>query len=248
MDVRRTPLGALVGGPVTPPDVVIPVRPGDRNEQLRYALRTLQNTPHGTVWVAGHVPPWVRNVRPLPRTQELSAQENSSANLLVAASQPEMADEFLLWNDDFYLLRPVQRVPLVHRGPMTAKSYPQGNRYGRYAARTLEVLRRLGHSAPLWYEAHVPMPFRRAELEEALSRVRALGEKPPLLMLRSLYGNASGAGGERIQDVKIHSEWQSWDPEGETFLSTTERTFAEHPAGAYVRDLYTSPGPYESRY
>ena len=43
-------------------DAVYYVRPGDRNDELRYSLRSLANLPHDRVWIVGHTPPWVTGI------------------------------------------------------------------------------------------------------------------------------------------------------------------------------------------
>jgi hypothetical protein len=52
---------------VTLPDVVYVVRPGNRNEELRYSLRSIAaHLPHRRVWLAGFCPSWVRNISFIP--------------------------------------------------------------------------------------------------------------------------------------------------------------------------------------
>ncbi len=45
---------------MTHPDVVYVVRPGDKNEELRYSIRSvIANLPHRKVWIAGYKPTWL---------------------------------------------------------------------------------------------------------------------------------------------------------------------------------------------
>lgn len=100
------------------PDIVYPVRPGTINEELRYSLRSLANVPHGRVWIAGHRPPWARGVGHIPVPPQATKYLGSTANLRAAVEHPEVAEEFLYFNDDFFVMTAVQEVPALHRGPV----------------------------------------------------------------------------------------------------------------------------------
>lgn len=234
------------------PDVVIPVREGDHNLELRYALRSLANVPHRRVWIAGHMPTWVRGVRCIPTRQNRSKYENSTGNLLAACRNPSVSESFVLWNDDIFLLRPVERIPVLHRGPVSevigyyesiaSKAYLRGMRT------TVAILARLGHPDPLSYELHVPLPMTKSGFLYAYSAAHRQGMPPTrVLHKRTLYGNIARLGGELTRDVKVFRVEQRWEPSPEQlFLSTVDTLFRRHPAGAHVRDLFPDPGPYEA--
>lgn len=236
-----------------PPDVVFPVRPGERNEELRYALRSLSALPHGKVWVAGHKPSWVENVRHVPRAQTGTKYRNSTRNLLAACQESDVSEQFVLWNDDFFLLRPIKAVPALHRGTMREFVEERaGSVRGAYTEgveATAKILARLGHDDPLCYEVHVPMPMDKAGVLEAYAAAVAGGVRvPSALQMRSLYGNLARLGGEQVGDEKVsHSDADDWSPAGRTFVSTSDKTFRWHPASKYVQELYCEPGPYERK-
>lgn len=234
------------------PDVVVPVGPGNNNEELRYSLRSLRYLPHRRVVICGHAPPWLRDVKVVPLEQRRSKYENSTANLLAACRLPDLTEEFILWNDDFFLLEPIERVPVLHRGPVSeVAAY-----YRRYASGayfqgmqlTSRILAKLGHPAPLSYELHVPMPMRKSLFLDAISRARAPGmPRFQALHKRTLYGNIAGLGGKRVEDVKVHDHTFPWKRGPLPFVSTTARTFRDHEVGQLIRDLHPDPSPYERR-
>lgn len=233
------------------PDIVIPVRPGDHNPELRYALRSLVNVPHRRVWIAGHMPSWVRDVRCIPTSQTRSKYENSTANVLAACRAPSVGENFVLWNDDIFLLRPVDEIPVLHRGPISAvigyyesiasKAYLRGMRT------TVAILARLGITDPLSYELHTPLPMTKTGFLYAHSAATAPGMPATrVLHKRTLYGNVARIGGAETRDCKVFRIEQAWDPGDRLFVSTVDTLFKRHPAGSYVRDLYPEPGPYEA--
>jgi hypothetical protein len=233
------------------PDVVIPVRPGDHNPELRWALRSLVNVPHGRVWIAGHMPSWVRDVRCIPTHQARSKYENSTRNVLAACRATGVAERFVLWNDDIFLLRPIDAVPVLHRGPVSkvigyyesiaSKAYLKGMRT------TVDILNRLGCPDPLSYELHVPLPMTKSGFLYAHSAATAKGMPPTrVLHKRTLFGNVARIGGTETRDCKVFRIEQTWEPGDAMFVSTVDTLFKRHPAGDYVRDLYPDSGPYEA--
>lgn len=234
---------------MTDPDVVIPVRVGDRNEELRYALRSIAaNLPHSRVWIVGHRPKWTCDVGVIQTQQYGTKYTNSTNNLVQACRDPRVSEDFVLWNDDFFLLRPIDRVPVMHRGPLAdVLSYygRLGGRYfqGMYA--TALMLELLGVTEPLSYELHVPLPMRKADFLQVIDLTKGRHmPKTQVLHKRTLYGNLMLDKGVQMQDVKVAEAGQAWAPGG-PWLSTSDSTWMSHPAGAFVRSIFTTPGPYE---
>src|SRR4051812_33004749 len=95
---------------VSAPSVVYVNKVDEVNEELRYSLRSIaKNLPHAEVWVTGYPPPWVRNVRSIDveRPKGWTKYTSSTDNLRAAVEHPELPDDCLLMNDDFFVLRPV---------------------------------------------------------------------------------------------------------------------------------------------
>lgn len=217
-------------------DVVYVVRPGDDNEELRFSLRSLVNLPHGDVWIAGHKPPWVRNVNHVPTRQSGSKFDNSTANLSAAAA--EVSGRFVYMNDDFFITEPIPHVPMLHNGPVADQFYPRIYDYGRGAHLTAALLASHGVPDPLSYELHVPMEMDSGKLLEAL-RV-ADGVSP--LHKRTLYGNLFDVGGDEVADPKA-VEARGPLPTG-PFLSTNKAAWAGD-AGRHIRRMFPNPSRFE---
>ncbi|MEC3995152.1 hypothetical protein VSR01_17080 [Actinacidiphila sp. DG2A-62] len=226
------------------PDIVYPVRPGNTNQELRYSLRSLANLPHGRVWIAGHMPPWVRHAGHIPVEPQATKYKGSTANLRAAVEHEEVSEEFLYFNDDFFLMRPLVSMPVLHRGPLdrVERYYahrPNGS-YLRGLRETRELLGELGHRQPLSYELHVPMPMTKARVRETLE----VGAHLEVLHKRTLYGNLHQVGGREISDPKILTRSPQF-PQSAPFLSTSPDTFAHGLVGRFIRAAFPVPGPYE---
>lgn len=220
-------------------DVVYIVRPGDDNDELRYSLRSLRNVPHGTVWLVGYCPRWVRGVRHLPVEQSGLKYDNATANLReVARLGPRT---FMLFNDDFYATAPVPGPPAPgHRGPLLELAERSGGGYAQMLRDTHRVLEDVFVvPEPLAYTLHVPLLMDR----DGLRNVLDVRSDAPRLSWRSLYGNLELCGmGERQDDVKVHGPG---GPAPGPWLSTSDTSFRYHQIGRYVRKLFPDPSPHE---
>lgn len=231
------------------------VRAGDRNEELRYSLRSLAaNVPHDRVWIVGHKPAWVTGVRHIPVRQGNQKHDNTWAIMRAFANHPDIDPDVLLMNDDFFVMRPVDRVPVMHRGLLPAWLERHGAKRGSWAVEkmlaTREVLAAMGRDPAvlLSYELHVPLPVDRRWLAEVIAvadMMRAAGRVTGPLCKRTLYGNYAAVGGVRADDCKIANEDLVPDPD-RTYLSTSDGSFRYWKIGRYIRSQLTAPSPYET--
>lgn len=223
-------------------DVVYVCRPGNRNEELRFSLRSLKNLPHDRVWIGGAWPPWVRNVNlvPGPRVRDKYAQ--TTANLL-AVCDSGVSEEFVFLNDDVFLLHPIETIPVLYRGKI--KDIAREHSTLTYATKMRALgdwLREQGYAEPLSYELHTPMVLNRDRLVEALALPVPTDARDT--HKRSLYGNVWGIGGTETHDFKVSGHGHAWSQEW-PFISTTDNVFKDEPVGRHIRKRFPTLGPYE---
>ncbi|WP_369387921.1 hypothetical protein AB5J72_10155 [Streptomyces sp. CG1] len=162
------------------PDIVVPVRDGVANQQLRYALRSwAAHLPHRRVWIVGYRPPWAVNVRHIRTQQTGTKYQNTTAAMRAACEHPDVSSTFLYCNDDFFVMRPqTEPFPVFHRGPVRdVEAYyaTRGNgQYIRGLRETRDLLVSLGHEDPVSYELHVPLPVAKDGMLHALDVGRHL--------------------------------------------------------------------------
>lgn len=226
------------------PDIAYICRAGDDNEELRHSLRSLVNLPHGRVFLFGDAPSWVRNVEirrfPLLRDKQLTAVRN----LREACSDPELSDPFIVFNDDFYVMHPMNELPVLHLGdmPSVIASHALGSAYRNAMVKTYDRMLELGTIDPMSYELHIPMLIEKVGMLLALS----LGQGIHGMHNRTMYGNLMGIGGERSEDVKVYNADKVKRYEEMPLLSTSDRTFRYHRVGHYIRKHLSEPSIYEA--
>lgn len=234
-----------------PTDIVYLIGPNEHNDQLRYSLRSLVNLPHSRVWVVGHCPRWVTGVQYLPVAQSASKHSNTWRNMEeLARNGPET---FYLFNDDYFLLHPMNEIPVFNRGSLDERIAYYDRKPGlrAWAARgrhTRRAFERLGRdlSGLLTYELHLPIPLARFQLAgavEDLHRVREL--EPRFYMKRTWVANWAQLGGSRSQDCKVHSKWGNATLRG-SFLSTSDAAWSGS-TGAALRIRFPNASPYEEK-
>ena len=225
-------------------DVVYVCRDG-KNEELRYSLRSLQNFPHNNVWVVGGAPDWYSG-NLIKTNQTKSKYDNAHNNVRAICSSRKISKSFVLMNDDFFIVKPIEKIPYMYSRPFREfledyKKWAGNNRRVTIMSEVLETLISLGIQEPLDYELHVPMVFEK----QKLAKILPLG-----YAIRSIYGNYYNVGGVKTKDVKYHTYLRG-GPEPydyiklkSPFLSTSDRTFWQIEKNV-LQKMFPDPSPYE---
>jgi len=76
---------------------------GGENEELRYSLRSVVNSfPDSAVWVVGGIPKWYSGNK-ISIEQNAGKWANAVNNLNAITESPDIPEEFVLMNDDFFI-------------------------------------------------------------------------------------------------------------------------------------------------
>jgi hypothetical protein len=206
-------------------DYVYVCRSGD-NEELRYSIRSVRhNASYNNLWVVGGKPDWYYgNFVEVPDVGNKfqNIQECYKAITQIGA----ISNEFVLMNDDFFILKPVGIMPILHGGPLIEKIERYNNngastKYTRILLEAYKKMQKLRIKDPLDYDIHTPMVIEKNKIKDFID----LSLAP-----RSMYGNMFNIGGENIQDVKIYSSKKMqfnsiFDYSNLAFLSTEDESF-----------------------
>lgn len=231
-------------------DIVYIVREGDDNEELRYSLRSVAaNLPHRKVIIVGYKPDWVTEVVYLPTNQQAEATNYARAmlNWKAAINSEDVSENFILFNDDFYVMKPLKELPTLHRGSLDEVIKFYENRGGPYVhnmKRTRKILNDMGVTDLKSYALHVPMAMKKRNYKFLLAGLEANEIPVEGIQMRTLYGNLWQVGGEELADVKANRLDDEPDRES-TFLSTLDQTFNNGVTGEYVRQQFTEKCRYE---
>jgi hypothetical protein len=225
---------------------------GNNEDELRYSLRSLSNLPHSKVWIAGDLPAWVKDVGHIPTSQASNKWEDSRQNVAAACKHPEVSDQFVLMDDDFFVIQPIDEVPALHRGEINDLLAAYARKHSTYRAGFADTAKMVfaarGMQNPaLAYNLHVPMVLDKQKVLQSIEALDALDVmRPKCFHFRTWYGNYAHQGGTKSSDVKIVNSTESL-PSG-PFLSTTRASFnSAGKLGRSVRAMFRSPSPYESR-
>lgn len=231
-------------------DIVYIVREGEDNEELRYSLRSVAaNLPHRKIIIAGYKPDWVKEVVYLPtnQAQEKTGYARAMLNWKAAINSEEVTENFILFNDDFYVMKPLKELPTLHRGSLdeVIKHYEnKGGPYVHNMKRTRKILTDMGVRDLKSYALHVPMAMKKRNYKFLLAGLEANEIPVEGIQMRTLYGNLWQVGGEELPDVKATKLIDEPDRES-TFLSTLDQTFNNGVTGEYVRQQFTTKCRYE---
>jgi hypothetical protein len=223
-------------------DCIYICRPGD-NEELRYSIRSVvKNLPYDRLWLAGYKPSWYSgDFLSIPNTT--TKFENIRLALKAVAENNEISDDFILMNDDFFIINPIQSIETLHGGLLIDKinRYKEmtgTNRYVSILDKTYKFLIKEGIKDPLDYDIHTPMPMNKSKLLKIINRRH---------FPRSLYGNIFNIGGKLINDVKIYPEnglLKSNVDVNSSYISTQDDSF-EHLRTTMLESMFDKPTKYE---
>ena len=229
-------------------DVVYIVRPGDENEELRYSLRTVAaNLPHRRVVIAGYTPDWVRNVYSIDVAQDGPKYLNAANNWRAAMADETVSENFIVFNDDFYVMQPVREIPTLHRGSLESVIGYYGKYPGPYISnmrRTRDVLEKLGFTDLKSYALHIPMVMNKTKRRIMDHVLAELGYEEHKVQMRTLYGNFWQIGGAEMADVKAFK--REHNPQPSTFISSNDSSFYDGKIGVLIREKFNEKGPYEA--
>lgn len=225
-------------------DVVYICRSGD-NEELRYSIRSVEkNLKFDSLWVVGSAPSWYTGnlIEVEPKGTKYAV---ARSNLKAIAKSDKISNDFVLMNDDFFIMQPMDSVQIWHGGRLDdklkyRKVIAPYSSYTGLLSETYTVLRRHGLRNALDYELHTPLPMTKPGLEAAL---------PYGGLWRSIYANMNNIGGEQHSDVKLyHPESNLYteinNVETTPYLSSDDASFAI--LSYELNKRFPDPSSYES--
>lgn len=222
-------------------DIVYFVKDTETNEELRYSLRSLKNFPHNKVWFYGGCP---KDLSPDHHIYVEQGQPTKWANIFkmfkLAVQNKDISSDFWLFNDDFFVMEPVEKGPNWFNGDLYKRVVTLEDKhngitpYSQQLRYTLKELEGMGCNT-VNYALHVPMLINRKKGRE-LSKIM---DGP---MIRCVYGNYFNVGGVEHSDVKIDSVDKLY--KGGEYLSTNDKSF-KGAVGDQIKSIFSEKCKYE---
>lgn len=228
-------------------DIVYILKPDCSGDELRYSLRSIcKNLPHRYVWFVGGQPAGFIPDRRIIHTQTGESKWHKiRSSMYRAIENEELSDEFFLFNDDFFVMKPVKgKFVNFANGTLTElieklrPLNPWLTPYARTVAKAREELKSMKYGEAN-FEVHMPMLIKKALVRGSVP----LCSSP---QMRSVYGNINKVDYVEHKDVKVYD--YNAVPEDPDFLSTNDEMFATGKVGEYIRSQFPEPCRYEDEY
>lgn len=213
------------------------------NEELRYSIRSvMKHAQNPSVSVVGGKPDWYKG-HYIEVPQDMSKYRNAMNNIRAAIDSPDIPEDFILMNDDFFILKDIEEIGYTFNMTLQDRvfEYEDINPSSSYVSKlrlTNNKLIKMGIPKPLNYELHIPFPVNKDKLKTVLSKTNN-----PNVLWRSVYGNFHKVGGIQGRDVKVYAaqlKSMSYNyNEDSVFLSTEDNSF--NTVKAFLMDRLPEP-------
>lgn len=226
-------------------DIVYILKNDYDSEELRYSVRSVvENFPYNRIWFyGGKLPDMEPDVYVNLHQQGATKWEKVKYTLERIFRNDEITESFWLFNDDFFIMQPVEDMPYMFNGTIEQHANRIRARHSGFDSAYSRNLRK--GERELWekgygrlnYALHVPMLIDR---KKGLKTLETFPNNP---MFRNLYGNLWEVGGIMTNDVKIADP--NTKPTGdEAMLSTTDKSFGGK-VGEHIRNSFPDKCKYE---
>ena len=227
-------------------DVVYLLKEDIKPNELRYSLRSIeQNLPHGNVWFFGGQPEGLIPDKAFPMHQKgILKWERARDSLIAACKNKDVSAKFWLFNDDFFVLKPVTSDEPLFGGMLHDHILHIEHRHGdkrtgyTRALRFCEEMLQDAELTTFDYALHLPMLVDKKKMLETIEAF------PTCPMFRTLYGNYAGIGGTQHDDVKIVDVCVHI-PRGADYVSTGDSSFLYGQVGIDIRNRFPEVCRYE---
>ena len=215
--------------------LLCPVRPGDKNEELKYALRSWEAnlilSSELELWTVGHKPDWLQPDHHIEGNRFRSAHFAVFDNILLGSHAADEAGhrEVLYMNDDFFCLDPVGAILPVKRNCSLKdhiKQFPDnaGLWWPRSLRLTAEWLAEQGIENPDSYEVHRPLIADPALMAGTLAKFDTTGQDS-VPQWRTMYGALNQIHAYPVSDVKLGVKTTGV---GTPWISTADQTWPRY--------------------
>ena len=171
-----------------------------QNRELLYSLRALERHCQdiGDVWIVGNRPHFLNDQVKYIWIEDKGQWWQNAFYKTIAAINAGISEDFLLFNDDFYMLKDFYsaKYPYYHRGEISDTAE---NMYQKVILNTKLVLQSLGKPVK-HYGVHCPMRINAIKYKELAKFYENEFANNPV-SARCLYGNLF-CKGKQIKDCK----------------------------------------------
>ena len=236
--------------------LICPVRKGDSNEELRYAIRSWETNlileTGLQLWTVGYCPTWLNPDRHIEGNAYESMPHAVFDNVLTAAvvADDEGEDEVVFMNDDFFCLDPVGELLPVKRdvslrSQLSTFPHGVGTWWPRSLLATLDYLAEQGFEDPDSFELHRPLVANPRVMAEVLgawvdSAGYHLEDIDTVPQWRTVYGVMGKVEAYPARDAKLSAKQRGV---GTPWVSTSDQSWRVYSAS--IRKRFQKPSRWE---
>lgn len=232
--------------------LVCPVRPGDDNEELRFALRSWETNlilADGIdLMTVGYCPNWLKPDLHIKgnrhKSMPLAVFDNVLLGAQAALAEGEVTVVYM--NDDFFCLDPVGSILPVKRNITLAQHIaafpgPSTAWWPRSLALTASWLSEEGYPSPDSYEVHRPLVANARDMASALTRwVDAPTTTDTVPQWRTVYGTLAEVHAYPVSDAKLSTRATGI---GTPWISTSDQSWRRFAPS--IRKRFQKPSRWE---
>ena len=215
----------------------------DRPLELQYSLRSLQNFNYNRVWFCGGQPKNLIPDKSIPMTQKgADSWGKVNSSIKEICQNPEVSENFWLFNDDFFVMRPHSQQPAYYDHDLafrilTLEDKTGYSNYSRMLRKCLFTLK-INNLPTKNYAVHMPMLINKKKALEVIEKF------PDVKNFKNLYGNCVSIEATQSEDVKYSDNSREIDTSS-LFLSTEERSFGFGMVGKYIQQQFPNASRFE---
>lgn len=219
------------------------------NLELRLSLRSAEKhlNPKQVI-VCGHDPGFLSDkVDFIPNAHPKKNDDAAwgiKENLLALCRSPKTPKEFILLNDDYFILQPIKSFPYYHKGEIRSamERIGSGIFYGHLLATVTELEKR--KLPTKHFDGHWPIIYDKEKLFNIINEQDWSVPLGPTI--RSMYCNSLGIKGEYADDVKANAPVKDWPVfcAGKSMISVSDESF-DRNCREHLLSLYPEKSKYE---
>lgn len=228
-------------------DIVYFVKNAQTNNELKYSIRSVvKNMPYRRIFIVGGCPYGITpDVHIRAEQNGRSKWENVHSMFRLACEFKDITDNFILFNDDFFIMQPMETVEPLYRCTLDEHiqileaKFHNRNGYSNLLRTCKDTLTKLGKTQ-FSYELHIPFIFNKKKL------LKLLDTYPDQRCTRTLYGNLYNIGGKQAADIKVFTSKPDFDYKHASLLSTDDGVDnINNDVWRYIRQSFKDKSKYE---
>lgn len=225
-------------------DIVYVLKQNIDPYELTYSLRSIEkNFPHRKVWFIGSKPEGLTPDGSIYHQQTGNTKGGLiKSSLWKAITSKDITEDFFWFNDDFFVMKPVDPSKFINFVDGTLERRIQ-ELYkdagpGPYMRELLKCQQELliKKQTQMNFDVHLPLLMNKSLAVKSVNQCSSP-------QFRSFYGNFNKLPYEVMPDVKVYSLTSV--PTESTYLSTNDETFRDGAVGRYIREVFSKPSRFE---